>query len=165
MPKAPMIIINSSPAINLVRALESLELLPLLYGDVIVPLEVIHEVDTGREKDLTAQVLRQTLGVKIRSEPTQISPFLAAELDTGEAAVIEIALREGFTTVLLDDLKARRVAKLMGLNVTGSLGTLVQAKRTGHIGSLRPLIKRMRDSGTWLDDTIIGLALKLAGES
>lgn len=165
MLRTPVIVINSSPAINLTRALDSLAILPLINGRIVVPTEVMQELEIGRTKDKTAEVLRDTPGMQIRFEPTKISALIATELDLGEASVIEIAIKEKLKTVLLDDLKARRLAKLLGLNVTGSLGVLIQAKRAGHISLLRPLIKRMRDRGTWLDETVIVHALRLAGET
>lgn len=39
-----MIVINSSPAISLGRALGTLEVVVELYGHVVVPLEVMQEI-------------------------------------------------------------------------------------------------------------------------
>jgi len=47
---ALMIVINSSPAINLTAALGSLELLANLYGTVIVPHAVFQELEAGAAK-------------------------------------------------------------------------------------------------------------------
>lgn len=42
-----MIIVNSSPIIHLTAALGGLNLLPGLYGRVLVPAEVLHELEFG----------------------------------------------------------------------------------------------------------------------
>jgi predicted nucleic acid-binding protein len=70
--------------------------------------------------------------IVINSSP---ATWLTGTLDLGEATVIQTALQDGVVTVVLDDRKARRVARLAGLEVTGSLGVLVQAKR-GRDGCL-----------------------------
>ena len=144
-----MIVINSSPAINLGRALGEL---------------VMREIETGAPKDATARMLEDCCGIHIRPQPVSVAPFLAHELDQGEAAVIQTALAEGIATVILDDLKARRLAGLVGLEVTGSLGVLVLAKQVGKIKSLGKALDRKRAGGAWLDDALIQRALQLAGE-
>jgi predicted nucleic acid-binding protein len=163
-PAGLMIVINSSPAINLGRALASLAVLSELYGRVVVPFEVMREIETGANRDATAQMLRGCAGVEIRGQPAPVYPLLAHELDRGEAAVIQTALAEGIVTVVLDDLKARRAASLAGLEVTGSLGVLVLAKQVGKLRSVREAVERMRAGGAWLEDAVIQRALQLAGE-
>lgn len=53
-------------------------------------------------------------------------------LDRGEASVVKLAINEGIETVCIDEHLGRRVARLNGLRVTGSLGILIRAKREGH---------------------------------
>ena len=102
-----MIVINSSPAINLTAVLGGLDLLVDLYGPVIVPLEVFQELEAGASKDSTALRLRETHGIEIREQLIEIPLLLGNLLDLGEAAVIQTALEEGISTVILDDLKGR----------------------------------------------------------
>ncbi len=163
-PCALMIVINSSPAINLTAALGSLELLANLYGTVIVPHAVFQELKAGAAKDPTAQLLRTTPGVEIRPQSVVIPAWLTSILDTGEAAVIHTALQESIATVILDDLKARRAARSAGLEVTGSLGVLVQAKKVGRLPSLRVAIAGLQARGVWLAREVVEQALRLAGE-
>lgn len=159
-----MIVINSSPAINLTAALGSLELLANLYGTVIVPHAVFQELKAGATKDQTAQLLRTTPGVEIRPQSVVIPAWLTSILDAGEAAVIHTALQESIATVILDDLKARRAARSAGLEVTGSLGVLVQAKKVGRLPSLRVAIAGLQARGVWLAREVVEQALRLAGE-
>lgn len=60
-----------------------------------------------------------------------------------EAAVIQTALDEAHDAVILDDLKARRIAQTLGLQVTGTLGILLQAKQTGLLPSVRAAISTL----------------------
>jgi predicted nucleic acid-binding protein len=160
-----MIVINSSPAINLTAVLGGLDLLVELYGPVIVPLEVFQELEAGASKDGTALRLRETPGIEIREQLIEIPLLLGNLLDLGEAAVIQTALEENLSTVILDDLKGRRAARLAGLEVTGSLGVLVQAKRVGRLKSVAEALQRLQARGTWLDKKVVESALLLAGET
>jgi predicted nucleic acid-binding protein len=85
-------------------------------------------------------------------------------MDRGEAAVIQLALIEGVRTVCIDEVVGRRVARLNGLSVTGSIGVLLRARRQGHGVSLRAAIDRMRARGMWLGDDVVRFALREAGE-
>jgi predicted nucleic acid-binding protein len=93
---------------------------------------------------------------------TGVSPFLAGDLDLGEAAVISLALDLPGATLLLDDLKARRVARRSFIPMTGSLGVLLHAKRPGKLDSVAKAIERIRDHGGWLADDVVECALALA---
>ncbi len=128
MQGALMIVINSSPVINLTAALGGLELLGNLYGKVIVPAEVMREIEDGADKDKAADLLRKTRCADIRTQLVLSAPWMFRGLDAGEASVIQTALQEGVKTVVLDDWKGRRVARVAGLEVIGSIGVLVQAK-------------------------------------
>lgn len=160
-----MIVINSSPAINLTIVLGDLGLLAELYGPVIVPYEVFTELAAGADKDATADKLAKTQGIIIREHPIQIPRFLGNTLDLGESAVIQTALNEAIPTVILDDLKGRRIAALSGLEVTGSAGILIQAKKVGRLASMGAALAQLKQRGTWLHPTVVNRALELAGES
>lgn len=159
-----MIILNSSPVIHLTAALGDLELLPSLYGRVLVPREVHQELEAGVHLDAAAPRLRAIPGIEIVTLPGAVSPLLSGELDLGEAAVIQLALDLPTATVVLDDLKARRVARRSGIPVTGSLGLLLDAKRAGRLDSVTEAVERLRRHGAWLSDGLVDRALALAGE-
>ncbi|MFZ2654121.1 MAG: DUF3368 domain-containing protein [Victivallales bacterium] len=80
------------------------------------------------------------------------------------AAEFEVALDKNIATVCIDEDAGRRVARLNGLRVTGSLGILIRAKREGHNISLSEAIGRMQTRGIYLTQRVIQAALKQAGE-
>jgi predicted nucleic acid-binding protein len=160
-----MSVINTSPLIHLRLTLPGgLALLPRLAGEVIIPHEVGIELAAGLEKDDTRLHAQGVPGLVCRSAPVPLHPLLAAQLDTGEAAVIQTALNEGLGTVILDERKARRLAITMGLKVTGTLGLLLLAKQSGHLTSLRAAVDTLRSHGIWLDDELAARVISLAGE-
>ena len=160
-----MTVINTSPAIHLHAVLcGGLGSLPALIGDVVVPWEVSQELAAGDDKDDTWLQIQKRDGIIVRSAPLIVHPLLRAQIDLGEAAVIQTALEEAHDTVILDDLKARRIAAALGLHVTGTPGILVQAKLAGHLPSVRDAIVALDQRGMWIAPALVAKAIRLAGE-
>ncbi len=57
-----------------------------------------------------------------------------------ESDAIVIAQELGSDLLLMDERKGRQIASSLGLNTVGLLGILVDAKRTGHIQQVEPLL-------------------------
>lgn len=94
------------------------------------------------------------------------NPFLAVQLDAGEAAVIQAALDLGIGTVLIDERKGRKLARrLCGLVTLGTAGLLVQAKRAGIVPLIEPLFEELEDASYWIAPMIVDWALEQVGES
>ena len=70
---------------------------------------------------------------------------LRHELDAGEAEAIALAIETGAEFVLMDEHLGRETASYMGLRCVGLIGVLVEAKRTGMIDQIRPLLDLLRD--------------------
>jgi len=87
----------------------------------------------------------------------QINPHVAAwDLGQGESEVLSLALQKGAgTKVVLDDLQARKCAKLLDIGLIGSVGLLVMANRLGVINSLNPEINKLREVGLRVDPDLL----------
>ena len=153
-PKLP-VVINTGPLIALAIALDDLEALAHVALRVVVPGEVFTEFVAGARHDDTADKVRAATCCDIRPVFSALPPSLLDMLDIGEAAVIHTALTEGITTVAIDELKGRRVARLHGLQVTGSLGMLVILHRQRAIPSIEQAIQRIQDKEIFLSERII----------
>jgi uncharacterized protein len=95
-----------------------------------------------------------------------LDPLLTTLLDQGEAAVIELARELDPEFVLIDELKARKIArKIYGLAVIGSARILVEAKRRGFLNDVSSELKAMREAGYWVSDAIVDAALRQAQEN
>lgn len=64
-----------------------------------------------------------------------LAQLLKQTLDRGEAEAISLAIELEADWTLLDEREGRKVAKSLGLNVTGILGILLRAKQLGEIES------------------------------
>jgi predicted nucleic acid-binding protein len=95
-----------------------------------------------------------------------VDPLLRTALDVGEAAVIELARELSVNFVLVDERKARKIARtIYGLHVIGSARVLVEAKRHGLLDNVGTALQAMRNGGYWIGDSIVDAALKQAGET
>ena len=126
---AERIVINTGPLIALAR-MEALEVVAQLPFVFVCPPEIKEELDAG-----AAQGHAVTLPAWLTVVPLAgaLSPVSLAGLDSGEAAVIQLALEQSISRVCIDELQGRRAALAVGLNLTGSLGLLGRAKLLGII--------------------------------
>lgn len=66
--------------------------------------------------------------------------------------------------LLLDDLKARKLANKLHLTFTGVLGVIHKAKRMGIIPKVKPLIDKLLATNFRISDSIVEELLKLNNE-
>jgi predicted nucleic acid-binding protein len=164
MPSINQIVINTSPLIALVAAMGDLNILESLYTDVLVPLEVYEEILIGGTTGLAVKEFQSASWLQKQTSLLSISPFLFNSLDLGEASVIQLALDKNISTVCIDEAVGRRIARLSGLSVTGSIGILLRAKREGYPMSIKTAIQKMLNHNIRLSQSVIDFAVKEAGE-
>jgi predicted nucleic acid-binding protein len=163
MPGPRDIVVNTGPLLALAAA-GHLGLLRSLFGRVVVPAEVGEEIAAGGSVQFACAEFEAATWLGRRQTHLILPPYLLTTLDRGEAAVIALALAEKIPTVCIDEIVGRRVARLHGLGVTGSIGILIQAKQQGLPVSVRTSVANMRRRGIWLSPALEAEALRLAGE-
>lgn len=164
MPRTKQIVINTSPLLALIAGLGDLTILSNLYQNVYVTYEVSQEILNGGKNGFGVKEFQEIKTLHKINYPLPITPFLLNSLDLGEASVIQLALNLGISTVCIDEVVGRRIARLNSLKVTGSIGILLRAKQEGYDFSMREVIDRMVNRGIRLSNNIISVALKEAGE-
>lgn len=165
MPKSlKKIVINTSPLLAIIAACDgNIDFLNKLYQDIIVPKEVSTEVNEGTNR-FGQKEFKQSTCLTIKPKTCDIDHYLTSALDLGEASVIATAKKLNIQTVCIDELAGRRVARLNGLLVTGSLGILLKAKQAGLISNLKTCINKMSNQGIRLSEKLINTVLIEAGE-
>jgi len=144
---------NSTCLIGLER-IARLDLLPQVFSVIVAPSVVQTEVGFSVE----------WLEIQDASN-REAALALGTQLDAGEAEAIALARELGDTVVILDDKKARRIAREMGLRVLGTAGILVRAKRQGILSQVEPLLKALQQAGFHMTKILYHETLRLANES
>ena len=163
MPSEEIIIADSSPLIGLAR-IRQLSLLPKLARRIVVPRAVHTEVTVAQgDAPGAADVAAQTW-LEIQEADLALLPALLMIVGRGEAEAIALAQRAPSAVLLLDDLRARKLADRLGLRRMGTVALLGQAKREGLIPKLRPALDALVANHIFIRQELIDAALKEAGE-
>ncbi len=164
MPSAERpVVVDATPIVAL-AGLGHLDLLQRLYGEVLVPSAVWEELTRGGLRPGGSEDLAAAPWIKARAlaQPDQVNFF--PDLDRGEAEVIALALQAGARLVILDDRLGRRHASRLGLNITGTFGVLLAAKKLGLLAEIAPLLDRLGENRIYSSPKLRNLVLEKAGE-
>ena len=124
-------IVNATPLIAL-ALVDRLDLLPRIFGEIIVPTTVYDEVvGQGLERP-GAQGISQAQWLQVMA-PTTVSTIepLLLGLDRGELDVLLLAQDQDPDWIIIDERQARRAARAMGLPVKGTVGVLLTMGLSG----------------------------------
>jgi hypothetical protein len=160
----PEVICNTSP-LQYLYQLGLLHLLPALAGRVIVPSAVVDELAAGRALGVNLPDPTVLDWVTIKRPASASALPLVTDLGPGETEVLMLALELKDVVVVLDDALARRVAETLGIQLTGTLGLLLDAKRTGLVSAVKPLLDQLENLRFRLAPHTRAAVLKLAGEA
>ncbi|MCF0054182.1 DUF3368 domain-containing protein [Dyadobacter sp. CY356] len=86
-------------------------------------------------------------------------------LDLGESTALSLAFEIPDSTIILDDLKARKVTRNLGLQITGTIGVIVNAKLRGTIPSAKYILEKILKTDFRINANIIEEAIRIAGET
>ena len=154
------VVTNTTPLIALSVACGNLDFLRQLYDEVVVTHEVANEITAGGlHRPGVGEFLAAQSWLKPMTASCAISPYLLNKLDSGEASVIQAALDQRIQLVAIDEVVGRRVARLAGLSVTGSIGILLKARKLGLSGGMADCFARLRAHGIWLSEQVQTYAL------
>ena len=162
------IISNASPITNL-AAVGHLDLLHMLYDQIIIASELRDELTLGGSgNNPGADVVTTASWFHVEYvDPLARDqlPRQFSALDLGEAATLALALARPPQLVLLDDQAARRAAASLSLPYVGIVGLLLVAKARGLIRLVKPILNDLRvHAGFRLADRVYHEALQRAGE-
>jgi predicted nucleic acid-binding protein len=126
-----MIVIADTTPLNYLVLIDRVEILPELYGRVLIPPAVWEEFQRPETPEVVhAWVAKRPAWLEIR--PVERSPERALQnLGAGEREAIVLAEELHADRLILDDHAARRVATRRNLIVIGTLGVLVEAAERG----------------------------------
>lgn len=125
-----------------------------LYSDVIITPEVANEFGEPLPDWINIQP----------AKPVNINRLEIYNIGIGEITSLALALESKNSTIILDDDKAKKIAKSFNLDVTGSLGIIVKAKERNIISNVREVMIAIKTTDFYLPPLLENLVLKVAGE-
>jgi predicted nucleic acid-binding protein len=163
-----IIVSDTSPITNL-AAIGQLDLLQKLYTEIIIPIAVYNEM-VKVDKIVPGAVEVQTLPwiqkqAVIDSQRVIWIQETQESIDLGEAEAIVLALELKADLLLMDERRGRIVATSYGLQITGLLGVLLQAKRKMLIPSVKVLMDQLMDQANFrVSSKLYTTIIQSAGE-
>jgi predicted nucleic acid-binding protein len=162
-----IVVSDSSPLITLARA-HHLELLREFYRQVLIPREVHEEVTVAGAGLPGADEVRRASWIEVRSDPGKgvvdsSIESACAGLGAGERSVIYLASGLKAAVVLIDEDRARRVAKNLGLAVVGSIAVLERGVQLKKVPDLRSVYLSLLDQGIRFSTDLLDMSLIRCG--
>ena len=142
----------------------ALSLFEALFARTIVPEAVWAELRVGADAGIDVPKASSMPWAILLSAKSNQLPGDTEHLGPGEVAVLSLGLELAGSIVVLDDSAARATARSLGLTMTGTLGILLEAKRSGLIAAVRPIMDQIQADGFRLDPATRDIVLSLAGE-
>jgi len=125
-----MIVVADTSPLNYLVRIGHISVLPSLYGQVLLPTEVVKELRDPRAPSEVVQWASVLPDWVVVQSPTLSLQAELDGLDAGERAAIELAVETNAKILLINERKARRVAEsVFGFTVFGTLGILSAAHK------------------------------------
>jgi predicted nucleic acid-binding protein len=157
-----IIVSDSSPLISL-ATIDKLDLLEKLFKEIFVPRSVYEEV--VQENKPYSHEVKDFLNGRVKHIKNRVAvEMLQSDIGKGESEAIILAIEEKSDYLLIDDLKARKLAKINGLEIIGTMGILLRGKKAGFIPEVKPLINELLNNDIRIGEKIIEITLKAAQE-
>ena len=161
-------VISDTTVLNYLARIGQFGLLRLEFQQVLIPPAVL--VELKRRPDLPgAECARQALAddwLVLRS-PKNLDAVetLRTTLGAGESQAIALAQELASSLLLMDEAAGRDVAERLHLDLMGTTGILLQARKSGVIPRLKPLLDDLvQHHGFRLSRKIYNDALREVGE-
>ena len=150
----PKLVISDTSTLIIFQKIEAFDILKKVYGEIITTPEIAEEFGEDLPEWI---VIHKVLDKKYQE-------FLETQIDTGEASALALAAQYDNVLLLLDDLKARKLANQLKFKVTGTLGVIHKAKQNCIITAVKPFIQKIKQTDFRISDQIIQEFLKLNNE-
>ena len=137
----------------ILNKINALDLLNKIYSNVIITNYIQLELNEAIPSWISVE---QTYNI----DQSFLKNF---NLGLGESSIIIKAIENnGF--LIIDDLKARKIATKLRLRYTGSIGILIIAKELGLIQSVKFYLEKIQTTNFRLNDILINEVLEITNE-
>jgi predicted nucleic acid-binding protein len=131
------LIISDTSCLIALTKIDKLELLKNLYQEIIITQDVYVEFGGS----LPEWILISEVKNKQRQQE------LENRLDKGEASSIALALEIENSTLIIDEIKGRKIAQSLNIDIIGTIGVILLAEKRGLIKDGLGIILRLVNKG------------------
>ena len=162
-----MIVVSDTSVLINLAWLDRLPLLNKLYGDLLIPSAVWHEVVERRAGKPGADDVKVADWIEVREVVnTALVRALRQDLDAGEAEAIALAVEMDADLLLMDERLGRATAQHFGLRYIGLIGVLMMARQRKLITEIKPDLDRLRQvAGFYISESLYKRVLKDVAEA
>lgn len=156
---------DSSPLVILTK-LDCLNFLNRVFPRVYISNEVHHEVVIAGAGLPGASEVSKAEWIEVMSVQNPAGLLSAQRkygLGSGEMSTILLAKELGANPVLLDDYKARKLAKAEGLEILGSIGLLETFYLRRYLTELRGAFRQLLVQNVYIDQRLLDRRLRALG--
>jgi len=150
----PNVIVSDTSCLILFYKIGELDLLKKLFGKLQITDIVLKEFNQPIPDWIEVVLLK-----------TDVHKGLSGYLDPGEATSIALASEYEESLLIIDEIKGRKAAKELDIQITGSLGVLIAAKNKGHIEAVKPIINNIQKTNFRISEKLIEPVLDKVDES
>lgn len=137
-------ILSDTSCLILLEKIGELDLLHQVFGEITITQIIADEYG-----------LPLPNWIKIENPIDQkYQTLLEANLDKGEASAIALAVELADCLLIIDDLKGRKLADAIGIKITGTFGVILEAKLSGRISLVKPLLNKIKQTDFRLSDNL-----------
>ncbi len=148
------VIISDTCCLIALSKIEKINLLKGLYHEVFITKDVYHEFG-GSLPDWI-------LVTEVKNKQKQIE--LDEQLDKGEASSIALALETDNAILIIDEIKGRKIAQSLNIDIIGTIGIILLAHKNGLISDVIGTILRLVNKGFRLSDNLINNIIEKFGK-
>lgn len=147
-------IVSDTSCLIIFEKIGELDLLNKVFGQILITQDVADEYGLAFPKWISIQ---NPINQKYQQ-------LLEAKVDKGEASAIALAFELQNCLLIIDDLKGRNLADELGIDYTGTFGVLIEAKLSGIIKSVKPILNKIKQTDFHLSKELEERVLIKAGE-
>lgn len=161
-----MTVVADSSALVILSKLGCFDLLHQLFPRIYISPEVHHEVVIAGAGLPGALEVSKAEWIEVKAVQNAAGLYTAQRkygLGPGEMSSILLAKELGANPVLLDDYRARKLAKAEGLEILGSVGLLETSYLRRYLIDLRSAFQQLLAHSVYIDQRLLDRRLRSLG--
>lgn len=144
------IIISDTSCLIALANINKLHILRDLYSEVIITKEVSEEYGDPLPDWI---LIFEAQNIQKQAE-------LEKRLDKGEASSLALALEMNNSILIIDEIKGRKIAQSLNIDIIGTIGVLLLASKNGLIEDVIATLLTLVNKGFRLSDELIEKIIK-----